>query len=42
MSQLLPILILLAVVAIVLARLPSVEGVAHSAAYRKRRGLNWL
>jgi len=42
MSQLLPILILLAVVAVVLARLPSVEGVNHSAAYKKRRVLNWL
>jgi len=37
-----PILILLIVVGIVLARLPQVEGVNHSAAYRKRRVLNWL
>lgn len=37
-----PIFILLAVVAFVLARLPSVEGVDHSAAYKKRRVLNWL
>ncbi len=42
MSQLLPILILLAVVGIVLARLPSVEGVNHSDAYKKRRVMNWL
>ena len=40
--ELLPIFILLAVVAFVLGRLPPVEGVEHSAAFRKRRVLNWL
>lgn len=38
----LPILILLAVVAFVLARLPRVEGLGHSEAFRRRRVLNWL
>ena len=42
LSEFAPILILLTVVAIVLARLPAVEGVDHSAAYRKRRVFNWL
>ncbi len=42
LNELAPILILLTVVAIVLARLPSVEGVDHTAAFRKRRVLNWL
>jgi OPA family glycerol-3-phosphate transporter-like MFS transporter len=42
LSEFAPILILLAVVATVLARLPAVEGVDHSAAYRKRRVFNWL
>ena len=37
-----PIIILLVVVSIVLARLPKVEGVDHSAEYRKRRVFNWL
>ena len=37
-----PIAILLIVVSIVLGRLPKVEGVTHSAAFRKRRVLNWL
>ncbi len=37
-----PIAILLVVVAIVIARLPKVEGVDHSDAYRKRRVMNWL
>ncbi len=37
-----PIAILLIVIAIVIARLPKVEGVDHSKAYRIRRVLNWL
>ncbi|MDE0892161.1 MAG: MFS transporter [Planctomycetota bacterium] len=37
-----PILILLAVVAFVIGRLPKVKDVDHSAAFRKRRVLNWL
>ena len=37
-----PIAILLLVVGIVLARLPKVEGVNHSKAFRSRRVLNWL
>ena len=37
-----PILILLFVVGIVIARLPKVEGITHSKAYRRRRILNWL
>ncbi|MGB0588938.1 MAG: MFS transporter [Myxococcota bacterium] len=40
--ELLPIMILLAVVAFVLGRLPPVEGVEHSPAFRKRRVMNWL
>ena len=42
LEKLAPIFILLVVVAIVLGRLPAVEGVNHSAAYRKRRVFNWL
>jgi MFS transporter, OPA family, glycerol-3-phosphate transporter len=42
MEKFAPIAILLIVVTIVLARLPNVEGVDHSPAYRKRRVLNWL
>ena len=42
LSEFAPILILLTVVATVLSRLPSVEGVDHSVAYRRRRVLNWL
>lgn len=42
MEKFAPIAILLVVVTIVLARLPNVEGVDHSPAYRKRRVLNWL
>ena len=42
LSQLLPILILLATVTIVIARLPAVEGINHSKPFRKRRVLNWL
>jgi OPA family glycerol-3-phosphate transporter-like MFS transporter len=40
--ELLPIVILLAVVALVLGRLPPVAGVEHSVAFRKRRVMNWL
>ena len=40
--ELLPIGVLLAVVAFVLGRLPPVEGVNHTAAFRKRRVMNWL
>ena len=42
MEKALPIVILVLVVAFVLARLPKVEGVSHSAAFRRRRVLNWL
>jgi OPA family glycerol-3-phosphate transporter-like MFS transporter len=38
----LPILILVLVVGFVLTRLPKIEGVDHSAAYRRRRVMNWL
>ena len=41
-EELLPIGILLAVVVFVMARLPSVEEVNHSKAFRKRRVMNWL
>ncbi len=41
LEQFLPILILLAVVALVLWRLPKVE-IDHSDAFRRRRFLNWL
>jgi OPA family glycerol-3-phosphate transporter-like MFS transporter len=41
LHQISPILILLAVVAIVLARLPRID-VGHSAGFRRRRVLNWL
>ncbi|MCK6506013.1 MFS transporter [Myxococcota bacterium] len=37
-----PIGILLVVVALVIARLPRVEGVSHSDAFRRRRVMNWL
>jgi OPA family glycerol-3-phosphate transporter-like MFS transporter len=37
-----PIAILLIVIAIVIARLPKVEGVDHSKAYKLRRVMNWL
>lgn len=37
-----PIAILLMVVAIVISRLPKVEGVDHSPAFVKRRVMNWL
>ena len=42
MQEIAPILILLVVVAIVIARLPSVEGVEHSPEFRRRRVMNWL
>lgn len=42
LSEMLPILILLVVVTVVLARLPKVKEVQHSAAFRRRRVLNWL
>ncbi len=41
LSQFLPILILLAAIAVVLARLPRVE-LGHSEAFRRRRFLNWF
>lgn len=41
LSQLLPILILLAAIAVVLARLPRVE-LGHSDAFRRRRFFNWF
>ena len=37
-----PIGILLMVVALVIARLPKVEGVSHSPAFKQRRVMNWL
>ena len=42
LNELAPILILLVVVSIVIARLPTVEGLGHSKAFLKRRVLNWL
>ena len=42
LNELAPILILLAVVGVVIARLPKVEGVDHDAAFRRRRVMNWL
>lgn len=42
LEELAPILILLTVVTFVIARLPKVEGLGHTAAYRKRRVMNWL
>ncbi len=41
LRELAPILILLAVVTIVISRLPKIE-ISHSAAFRRRRLLNWL
>ncbi|MCA9615755.1 MAG: MFS transporter, partial [Myxococcales bacterium] len=41
LEQLAPILILLAVIAVVIARLPKVE-LGHTDAFRRRRVLNWL
>lgn len=40
--EFIPILILLVVVGLVLARLPRVEGVDHTDAFRRRRVMNWL
>ncbi len=37
-----PIAILLVVIAVVIGRLPKVEGLGHTDAYRRRRLLNWL
>ena len=42
LQEFMPILILLAVVAFVIARLPKVAEVTHSVAFRRRRVLNWL
>ncbi len=42
MEQLVPIVVLVAVIAFVLARLPKVKGVDHSAAFRRRRVFNWV
>jgi len=42
LGKLAPIAILLVVVGIVLFRLPPVEGVTHSKAFRRRRVMNWL
>lgn len=42
LERLVPIVILLAVVAAVIGTLPKVQGVAHSAAFRARRVMNWL
>jgi OPA family glycerol-3-phosphate transporter-like MFS transporter len=41
LNDLLPILILLAVISVVLARLPKIE-LGHSAAYKRRRFFNWF
>ena len=41
LQQLLPILILLAAIALVLARLPKVE-LGHSEAFKRRRFFNWF
>jgi len=41
LEEILPILILLAVVSLVIARLPKVE-LGHSAAFQRRRLMNWL
>ena len=42
MDKFAPIAILLVVVGIVISRLPRVEGVEHSDAFRRRRVMNWL
>ncbi|HWM84203.1 MAG TPA: MFS transporter [Kofleriaceae bacterium] len=42
LEKALPIIILVLVVGFVLARLPKIEGIEHSAAFRRRRVLNWL
>lgn len=41
-QEIAPILILLAVVAVVLARLPDVQDVDHSLRFKRRRVMNWL
>jgi MFS transporter, OPA family, glycerol-3-phosphate transporter len=42
LSQLLPIVILLVVVGVVIARLPRVPGLGHTDAFRRRRFWNWF
>jgi OPA family glycerol-3-phosphate transporter-like MFS transporter len=42
LTQIAPIVILLAVIAFAITRLPKVEGLGHSDAYRRRRLFNWL
>ena len=42
LNEILPILLLLVAVAIVIARLPKVEGIAYSRAFRTRRAMNWV
>ncbi len=42
LEELLPILILLAAVAVVIARLPKVEGLDYTDAFRRRRVMNWV
>ncbi len=42
LNELLPIAILLTVVSLVIIRLPKVKEVTHTAAFRRRRVLNWL
>ena len=42
LTKIAPILILLAVVTLVISRLPKVEGIEHSEEYRRRRLWNWL
>ncbi len=42
LKDLMPILLLLIVIGIVLGRLPKVDGIQHSPAFRRRRVLNWV
>ena len=42
LNELAPIALLLVVVVVVLARLPRVEGVTHTDAFRRRRVMNWV
>ena len=42
LNELLPILVMLAAVGIVIARLPRVKEVSHSKAFLRRRTFNWL
>ncbi|RLB58148.1 MAG: MFS transporter [Deltaproteobacteria bacterium] len=42
LEEFLPIVILLAAVAVVIARLPKVEGLDYSAGFRRRRVFNWV